>query len=61
MNYSVDQDGPGERDHDPPRSIDEILEDLEAVAVNFDNGWRAEPPTMAALVRRIIRELKETR
>lgn len=39
------------------RTLDEIVADLEEVAKNFDNGWRAEPPTMAALVRRIIREL----
>lgn len=43
------------------RTLDEILVDLEEVARNFDRGWRAEPPTMAALVRRIIRELKATR
>lgn len=40
------------------RSIEEVLADLEAVAVNFDNGWRAEPPTMAALVRRVARDIK---
>lgn len=37
----------------------EVLADLEAVAENFDRGWRAEPPTMAALVRRVIRELRD--
>jgi hypothetical protein len=40
------------------RNIDEVLADLEDVAVNFDKGWRAEPSTMAALVRRISREVK---
>lgn len=40
------------------RTFDEILADLDAVATNFDRGWRAEPPTMAALVRRIARELR---
>lgn len=40
------------------RTLPEILDDLERVAVNFDKGWTATPPTMAALVRRIIRELK---
>ncbi len=39
------------------RTIDEIISDLEAVAKNFDKGWRAEAPTMAALFRRAARDL----
>lgn len=39
------------------RTIDEVLIDLDAVAENFDKGWTATPPTMAALVRRIRREI----
>jgi len=39
------------------RTIDEVLADLDAVAANFDKGWTATPPTMAALVRRIRREV----
>lgn len=55
MNYSVDWDGPGERDG---RSLGEIIADLDAVAENFRKGWRAEPPTMAALFDRVVRELR---
>lgn len=40
------------------RSIGEILTDLEDVATNFDNGWRAEPRTMAALFRRAARDIR---
>lgn len=36
----------------------ELLADLDAVAENFDKGWRMEPPTMAALVRRVVRDLR---
>lgn len=43
---------------DKARTFAEILTDLDAVADNFDRGWRAEPPTMAALVRRIARDLR---
>lgn len=43
------------------RTLPEVLTDLEDVARNFDNGWRAEPSTMAALVRRIIRDLTTAR
>lgn len=42
----------------PPKTVDAVLADLEAVAGNFDMGWRAEPPTMAALVRRVIRDVR---
>lgn len=42
------------------RSIDEVLADLEAVAMNFDKGWRAEPPTMAALFRRAARDIRSS-
>lgn len=40
------------------RTLDEVLTDLEAVAQNFDKGWRAEPATMAALVRRVARDVR---
>lgn len=39
------------------RTIDEIILDFEAVAKNFDKGWRAEAPTMAALFRRAAHDL----
>lgn len=39
------------------RSIDEVILDFEAVAANFDKGWRAEAPTMAALFRRAASDL----
>ena len=41
-----------------PRSIDGMLLDLEMTAENFDRGWRCEPPTMAALVRRVSRDIR---
>jgi len=39
------------------RSIDEVILEFEAVAAKLDKGWRAEPPTMAALFRRAAHDL----
>lgn len=41
------------------RSIDEVIRDFEAVAANFDKGWRAEAPTMAAMFRRAAHDLMD--
>ena len=41
-----------------PRSIDEVLRDLDLTSDNFDRGWRVEPPTMAALTRRVARDIR---
>lgn len=43
---------------DAPRSLDDVLRDLEMTADNFDRGWRAEPPTMAAIMRRALRDVR---
>lgn len=39
--------------------MSEVLDDLEAVAKNFDAGWSATAPTMAALIRRVRREASD--